>query len=320
MRGASICANGRPGGGIQRRRPCVRGPHLRRVSHGAGSGPVRRAAAHGDRLTLRHMPQRRRVHAALRSAGPGGPVSPVPDQHARPPHGRGRDARRDVHRLPRRAWRHARPRCPIARRPAQRHDDVCALPWRRQSDEGFRAQRGAPGRLGSQRARGGAAAKGRYVGAHVRGLSWKPRRDAARDHLGGQRLRAVPPPGSRTLPGESQEGDLRRDRSGRMSRLPQQPSYRTARGPLGRRPSGHRVRGVPRRLGRQRANNRRRAQRARRAGHRGRRGRRVAGARRARRHAGRRGAARAARGAGTAGTGARPGACICGRTVRRRGR
>ncbi len=76
---------------------------------------LRPGRADRHRAALREVSCRRRLHAQVRAAGARRSVRPVSDQRARQADGQGRDARRDLQRLPSRARHRQRARYPIAR-------------------------------------------------------------------------------------------------------------------------------------------------------------------------------------------------------------
>ena len=117
-------------------------------------------------------------------------------------------------------------RSPVA--PAARREDLRGVPCRRGADEALQPVAGDLQRLVEERARRGAAEARRHVGADVQHLPRQPRRDAARRRLGRQRLRAVPRARGRAVQGQQEGRAVRRDGTGRLPDLPQQPSHRAA--------------------------------------------------------------------------------------------
>ena len=208
------------------------------------AGLVRAHQADRHRAALRALPQRRHLHAEVQARSARGPVRPVPDQHARRADGEGRDARSDLHRLPRRARHPGRVRRRVVRLVGARGDHVRALPFQPRADDRVQPHRRTRG-LEAERARRGPRAR-RLVGADLQHVPRRPQRAAGRRHQYRRGLRHVPRARGGPLPVQPDEDVSRRTRPAGLRHLPPEPQDRAAAGQLRRPHEPGGVRRVPR--------------------------------------------------------------------------
>ena len=187
-------------------------------------GVHRQAPARADPAALRPLPLRRAVHEALQSRAPRRPGRRVRDLRPRAPAARARRSQgRGLRELPPRAFHPAAVGPEVERPSAARRRHVRALSRRRQVHGRLQDPDRPAREVQDERSLEGDDGQGRPVRADVQRLPRQPRRLAAGDHLGGQRLRAVPLRDGRPLQEERPRQGLRRDGLAGLRDLPREP-------------------------------------------------------------------------------------------------